>query len=84
MRPNALRIPASLLLATATCVALTAASAPSVKQPDKLIILSTTDVKGKTSPCGCSTPKGGLSRRATFTDSMRADYGRIVVVDAGG
>lgn len=24
----------------------------SVKQPDKLIILSTTDVKGKTSPCG--------------------------------
>ena len=23
-----------------------------IQQPDKLIILSTTDVKGKTSPCG--------------------------------
>lgn len=28
-----------------------AANAP-VLQPDKLVILSTTDVKGKTSPCG--------------------------------
>ena len=27
-------------------------SGPSLLQPDKLIILSTTDVKGKTSPCG--------------------------------
>ena len=24
----------------------------SIQQPDKLVILSTTDVKGKTSPCG--------------------------------
>ncbi|HYM80432.1 MAG TPA: multiheme c-type cytochrome [Candidatus Limnocylindria bacterium] len=71
-------------MAAATWATLTAASAPSVKQADKLIILSTTDVKGKTSPCGCSTPKGGLARRASFIDSMRADYGRIVVVDAGG
>jgi hypothetical protein len=30
-----------------------AASAPgAIQQPDKLVILSTTDVKGKTSPCG--------------------------------
>jgi hypothetical protein len=35
-----------LLLAGATT------GGDSVKQPDKLIILSTTDVKGKTSPCG--------------------------------
>ncbi len=28
------------------------AKGPNVLQPDKLIILSTTDVKGKTSPCG--------------------------------
>ncbi len=28
------------------------AKGPSVLQPDKLVILSTTDVKGKTSPCG--------------------------------
>ena len=34
---------------------LAGASAPkstATLQPDKLIILSTTDVKGKTSPCG--------------------------------
>ena len=31
--------------------AKTTKSAP-VLEPDKLIILSTTDVKGKTSPCG--------------------------------
>jgi hypothetical protein len=29
-----------------------AAKTASVQQPDKLIILSTEDVKGKTSPCG--------------------------------
>ncbi len=28
------------------------ASKSSVLEPDKLVILSTTDVKGKTSPCG--------------------------------
>lgn len=35
-------------------VALSGASAPKspILQPDKLVILSTTDVKGKTSPCG--------------------------------
>jgi hypothetical protein len=36
-----------LLLAAAA----TRAAGP-VMQPDKLVILSTTDVKGKTSPCG--------------------------------
>jgi hypothetical protein len=40
----------------ALCVALlpagSALAADTILQPDKLIILSTTDVKGKTSPCG--------------------------------
>jgi hypothetical protein len=32
---------------------LAGAAAPTaIKNPDKLIVLSTTDVKGKTSPCG--------------------------------
>ena len=31
---------------------LAAATSSKILQPDKLIILSTTDVKGKTSPCG--------------------------------
>ncbi len=46
---------ARLLAATLVLLlaALTAAAARGpLQQPDKLIILSTTDVKGKTSPCG--------------------------------
>jgi hypothetical protein len=53
---------ASRILATAVLSALAwlvligAAAAPKssgpILQPDKLIILSTTDVKGKTGPCG--------------------------------
>ena len=45
-----------LALVAAIAVWLTLAGASTSKapilQPDKLIILSTTDVKGKTSPCG--------------------------------
>jgi hypothetical protein len=47
-------------------------------------VVSTNDVAGKTSPCGCHTPKGGLARRATFLDSVRAVRKRVLVVDAGG
>jgi hypothetical protein len=39
------------LLALLAAVGATALS-DSTRQPDKLVILSTTDVKGKTSPCG--------------------------------
>jgi hypothetical protein len=48
------RIVASAILAILAVLALAGATAPkpSVKEPDKLVILSTTDVKGKTSPCG--------------------------------
>src|ERR1044072_41798 len=53
-------------------------------QPDKLVLLSTTDVKGKTGPCGCHVPKGGLARRAGFADSIRAQFGQVALVDAGG
>jgi len=42
----ALAVLAVLLIAGAT------AKVSSPLQPDKLVILSTTDVKGKTSPCG--------------------------------
>lgn len=63
-----------------------AAPAPvaTMADPEHLIVLSTTDVKGKTSPCGCHTPKGGLARRAAYIDSMRAEHGQMIVVDAGG
>src|SRR5438093_12410529 len=65
---------ATLLLLPALAAAATS-SRGVVLQPDKLVILSTTDVKGTTSPCGCHIPKGGLSRRAGLADSIRAQYG---------
>ena len=47
------RVLASLVLALAAWLILAGASSPrSNLQPDKLVILSTSDVKGKTSPCG--------------------------------
>ena len=53
MKSLASRILASALLAVLCWLALAGASAPKGQlHPDKLIILSTTDVKGKTSPCG--------------------------------
>lgn len=48
------RILASAVLAILAWLASTGATASktALKEPDKLVILSTTDVKGKTSPCG--------------------------------
>jgi len=43
---------AVLALLSAIIVAGALASRGPLLEPDKLIILSTTDVKGKTSPCG--------------------------------
>ena len=45
------RLLAVAILAVLSCLVL-AGAAPKTLQPDKLVILSTTDVKGKTSPCG--------------------------------
>ena len=70
-------------LAWITCVA-PAAVATAATPAQQLVILSTTDVKGMTSPCGCSIPKGGLSRRAAFTDSLRSVYPHVMLVDNGG
>ena len=52
-RPAAsVRLASILALLAVLAVMGTSALSDSVRQPDKLIILSTTDVKGKTSPCG--------------------------------
>jgi hypothetical protein len=50
----AIRFPLAVLLAASAWLMLSGASEPKqpVLQPDKLLVLSTTDVKGKTSPCG--------------------------------
>ena len=52
--------------------------------PRRLVILATADLKGKTSPCGCHVPKGGLSRLATYVDSTRAAGSPTLLLDAGG
>ena len=43
---------AAALAATCWIVLAAAATRSAVLEPNKLIILSTTDVKGKTGPCG--------------------------------
>ena len=72
---------AGALVSLACVVPVPAAPASPAEQ---LVILSTTDVKGMTGPCGCSVPKGGLSRRAALADSMRAAYSNVLLVDNGG
>jgi len=51
---------------------------------DRFVIVTTNDVVGKTSPCGCHTPKGGFARRAAFMDSVRARRHDVLALDAGG
>ena len=55
MKPLASKMLAGSALALLSWLVLAGASAPKsapTLQPNKLVILSTTDVKGKTSPCG--------------------------------
>ena len=53
MKPLVTRLTAALVaLVAIVLLAGAAAKSTSIASPDKLIILSTTDVKGKTSPCG--------------------------------
>ncbi len=53
MKSTATRILAAAVLAVVSVLLLMGATAkPATQEPNKLIILSTTDVKGKTSPCG--------------------------------
>jgi 2',3'-cyclic-nucleotide 2'-phosphodiesterase (5'-nucleotidase family) len=86
------RTAAAAATAWLAVVALTGAIAASAPAPApapapgasaKLLVLSTSDLKGKTSPCGCHTPKGGFSRREGMADSLRTE-GPILVVDGGG
>lgn len=54
MKILSFRFLAAAVLALLAWVLLAGASAPrrGVLEPDKLVILSTSDVKGKTDPCG--------------------------------
>jgi 2',3'-cyclic-nucleotide 2'-phosphodiesterase (5'-nucleotidase family) len=75
---------AQLGLALSLAVPAAAGAEATAKHPEQLVILSTTDVKGKTGPCGCHVPKGGLSRQASFADSMRSQHANVMWVDNGG
>ena len=46
------RVALAFIVLAILVLAVAAAVSDTSKQPDKLVILSTTDVKGKTSPCG--------------------------------
>jgi 5'-nucleotidase / UDP-sugar diphosphatase len=70
--------------AAAASTSVPAAAATSAPKSDPLVILSTTDMKGKTLPCGCHVPKGGIARQVGFADSIRALYANVVRVDDGG
>jgi 2',3'-cyclic-nucleotide 2'-phosphodiesterase (5'-nucleotidase family) len=59
-------------------------AAQSGAKTSQLTILATSDVLGKTSPCGCRVPRGGLSRRAFFRDSMAKVHSQMSIVDNGG
>ncbi len=52
MKSLTTRILAAAVVAVVSWLVLASAAAPHSLQPNKLVILSTTDVKGKTSPCG--------------------------------
>ncbi len=53
MKSIATRVLAAAVLAAMAVLLLMGATAKPINlEPDKLIILSTTDVKGKSSPCG--------------------------------
>jgi len=81
--------PGPLVTASALLLALLLAPGPRPARAagaaaDTLVVLSTTDMKGKTSPCGCHVPKGGFARIAAFLDSSRAVRRTTLYLDAGG
>jgi hypothetical protein len=52
MKPIAARLLAVVAVLVAGGLTLVGAASGPIAQPDRLVILSTTDVKGRTGPCG--------------------------------
>src|SRR5262245_5884389 len=75
-----------LLLALPFLVLLGGSRALRAQPPagSPLVIATTTDLRGETSPCGCHTPRGGFSRIASYVDSLRRAGGRSLYLDVGG
>lgn len=83
MNLGAPRLRAALLCAAAL-LALAVAAQAATPRPDQLVVLSMSDTRARIVPCGCTIPRGGLSRQAFFVDSVRALYGHALLVDNGG
>jgi 2',3'-cyclic-nucleotide 2'-phosphodiesterase (5'-nucleotidase family) len=55
-----------------------------LSKPTRLTILFSSDLLGKVRSCGCTVKDmGGLGRRATFIEGVRASVDNLIVVDAG-
>ncbi len=78
-----LRLSIGALIGLALCPALVAWSAPKAGDRE-LLLLSTASNRGEVDHCGChKSPKGGLTRRMAYVDSMRSKSGPLLLVDAG-
>jgi hypothetical protein len=88
MKPKSWRHDLLLLFALPLLVfagsRVSGAAAPAGQTPAQLTLVATTDLKGRTSPCGCHTPKGGFARTAHVLDSLLASGSAFLYVDAGG
>ncbi len=52
--------------------------------PDELTVLFSSDLLGKIRSCGCAVEDmGGVGRRATYTERVRASVPNLIAVDAG-
>jgi 2',3'-cyclic-nucleotide 2'-phosphodiesterase (5'-nucleotidase family) len=51
--------------------------------PLSLTVLYTNDGWGYTEPCACDPSVGGIARRATYIQAVRAEKENVLVVDAG-
>ena len=83
--PRTSRLTAVSLLCMALAgLALGGSARAADPAPVRLRVVGMSDLKSKTSPCGCSTPKGGFARMATYLDSLRLGRDPVVFVDGGG
>jgi len=48
-----------------------------------LVVLYTNDTRGELDPCECSELTGGLARRATLVEQIRAEGAPVLLVDSG-
>lgn len=77
-----------LVLGAVACAAPAPTATPTptatpVPGPFTLTILYTNDGWGYTEPCACDPSAGGLARRASYINSVRAEAGNVLLVDAG-